>query len=266
MLEKPLEWHDNRRSGVGGSDAGAIMRGEWYALWLIKTGRAEPEDLSDNLSVQIGSYTEELNLIWFERHTGHRITGRRLEVRHPYFQFMRCELDGAADVDGKPAIVQAKWCNPWAQIKELEQKYAPQVTHEMVVYGCNLGFLSVITGKPSYELVRINHDEDYIAELLRREQTFWSYVESDTPPPDAPPVEPPAPVAVYRTIDMSQSNSWSEQAGIWRETLDASRRCDKAAMELRALIEPDVGEARGHGVVVKRSKDGKLMLREDDDA
>src|SRR5438067_1940527 len=35
-----------RRSRIGGSDVAKIVDGRWHELWLEKTGRAEPEDLS----------------------------------------------------------------------------------------------------------------------------------------------------------------------------------------------------------------------------
>ena len=48
-----------------GSDEAALVR-----LWREKRGEAEPEDLSGNLIVQLGSATEELNRSWYERNTG----------------------------------------------------------------------------------------------------------------------------------------------------------------------------------------------------
>ena len=43
-----------RRKGLGGSDAAKIVAGDWHALWLDKTGRVEPEDLSAVWPVQLG--------------------------------------------------------------------------------------------------------------------------------------------------------------------------------------------------------------------
>jgi hypothetical protein len=51
----------NRRSFLGGSDARIIMGSDEPALlrlWREKRGEAEPEDLSDNLIVQLGLVTE----------------------------------------------------------------------------------------------------------------------------------------------------------------------------------------------------------------
>jgi hypothetical protein len=44
-----------------GSDYVALMR-----LWREKRGEVEPEDLSGNLIVQLGTVTEELNRRWYE--------------------------------------------------------------------------------------------------------------------------------------------------------------------------------------------------------
>jgi predicted phage-related endonuclease len=260
---KSAAWHEQRRLGIGGSDALSIMSGRWTELWEIKTGSVEPEDLSGVLPVQLGLHTEELNLCWFERETGYQAGRRGESVTHPYYDFMRCTLDGFVDEPGCCAVVQAKWSNPWSKIEEIEQRYMAQVHHEMMVCGCERAFLSIITGKPSYELVEIRCDDDYLAELIAREITFWGYVERREPPPTVAPVAAKARPAVYRTADMSNSNSWAENAWIWCETIEDSRRCDKAAKELRALVESDVGTAAGHGVVITRSKDGRsLYLKE----
>jgi predicted phage-related endonuclease len=252
-----------RRDWIGGSDAGRIMNGQWFDLWLLKTGRVEPDDLSDVLAVQLGVVTEELNLNWFERQTGHSVTRRGEEVAHPYYGFMHCTLDGLTSVGDQVAVVQAKWSNPFSRIEEIEQRYMAQVHHEMLVCGCSLAFLSVITGRPSYELIEIRLDDDYAGTLLRREQEFWSFVEYDEAPPDHGAVAAAVKPATYRTIDMSSSNSWAELAAIWLETITPSRRCDKSAKELRAMVGADVREATGHGVTITRSKDGRsLFLKE----
>ena len=69
----------SRRTFIGGSDARIIMGNDEAALirlWREKRGEAEPEDLSGNLIVQLGSATEELNRSWYERNTGRRISRR----------------------------------------------------------------------------------------------------------------------------------------------------------------------------------------------
>lgn len=247
-----------RSDGIGGSDAKFIMEGKWYQLWLLKTGRADPDDLSEVLAVQMGLYTEALNLLWFERKTGQQVIRRGELCIHPHLSFMRATLDGATR---DPAtVVQAKWCGARSKIEEVEQRYMPQVHHEMITAGYDFAYLSVLTGWPSYELIEIRRDEDYAEKLLDREMAFWSHVESDTPPPDAPSISAPTKVSAWRSVDMRSSNAWTEHAGIWCDTIAASRRCEKAAKELRAMVEDDVGKATGGGVTIKRSRDGRSLF------
>ena len=58
----------NRQGFIGGSDARRIMEGDWHNLWLEKTGRAKSADLSENIAVQLGVWTEAFNVMWFKRH------------------------------------------------------------------------------------------------------------------------------------------------------------------------------------------------------
>jgi predicted phage-related endonuclease len=54
----------DRRGFIGGSDARVIMgkdEADLVRLWREKRGEAEPEDLNDNLLVQLGRVTEDLN-------------------------------------------------------------------------------------------------------------------------------------------------------------------------------------------------------------
>ena len=68
------EFRTDRTSFVGGSDARIIMGNDESALlrlWREKRGEIEPEDLSGELVVQLGSVTEALNRRWYEKNTGH---------------------------------------------------------------------------------------------------------------------------------------------------------------------------------------------------
>ncbi len=59
---------EGRRHFIGGSDARIIMGEDEAALvrlWREKRGEVEPEDLSGNLIVQLGTATENLNRRWY---------------------------------------------------------------------------------------------------------------------------------------------------------------------------------------------------------
>ena len=80
-----------RKAGLGGSDVATILGlnpyKTPYQLWLEKTGRVEPDDLSDNFAVKRGNDMEALVAKWFSDETGetvHRVNSTLRKEEHPY--------------------------------------------------------------------------------------------------------------------------------------------------------------------------------------
>src|SRR5438309_7462789 len=93
----------NRRSFIGGSDARVIMgddEAHLVRLWREKRGEAEPEDLADNLIVQLGTATEDLNRRWYERNTGQSVRDVQRQIHHPVKKWMAATLDGLVEQSG----------------------------------------------------------------------------------------------------------------------------------------------------------------------
>ena len=112
-LPKQTDKQD-RRSFIGGSDARIVMGDDEAALlrlWREKRGEVEPEDLSANLIVQLGTVTEQLNRHWYERNTGQVVTDVQRQVFHPVKRWMAATLDGM--VEGTGAVFEAKFMLPW---------------------------------------------------------------------------------------------------------------------------------------------------------
>src|SRR3974377_2631452 len=83
---------NKRRSFIGGSDARIIMGDDeerFFRLWREKRGEVEPEDLSQDLIVQLGSITEDLNRTWYERSSGNAVDDVQRRVRTPIHTWMR---------------------------------------------------------------------------------------------------------------------------------------------------------------------------------
>src|ERR1043165_2431148 len=174
----------HRRSYIGGSDARVIM-GEGQAallrLWREKRGEEEPEDLSDNLIVQLGSATEELNRLWYERNSGNAVTQVQRQVRHPVSRWMGATLDGM--VEAKRAVFEAKFMLPWSFSEEgAAEKHMAQLQHNMWVTNATAAVLSIITGGGKWVEIKIPADSLYQHLLLTAEKKFWRCVESGEPP------------------------------------------------------------------------------------
>ena len=250
----------NRRSFVGGSDARIIMGDDEAALvrlWREKRGEVEPEDLSDNLIVQLGTVTEDLNRRWYERNTGHAVKHVQRRVQHPVHKWMAATLDGL--VGG--AVFEAKFMLPWTFSEEAAaEKHMAQLQHNMWVTASRTAVLSIITGGGKWVEMTIPADPLYQHLLLTAERKFWRSVETGEPP-QLFGIEPHRPrVEAIRTVDMSGSNAWAEFASLYRLTRPAALDHDRAKTELKALIPEDAKEASGHGVRAKRSKSGAISF------
>jgi predicted phage-related endonuclease len=252
----------DRRHFIGGSDARTIMgddEARLVRLWREKRGEIEPEDLSDNLIVQLGTVTEDLNRRWYERNTGQAVSDVQRWIQHPVHKWMAATLDGLVDPSG--AVFEAKFMLPWTFSEEAAaEKHMAQLQHNMWVADSRAAVLSIITGGGKWVEMTISADPLYQHLLLTAERKFWRCVE-DGERPHLFGIEPPRPrVEAIRTVDMSTSNAWAELAGLYRLTRPAALDHDRARTELKALVPEDAKEASGHGVRAKRSKSGALSF------
>jgi predicted phage-related endonuclease len=227
-----------RRSYIGGSDARIIMGTDETALvrlWREKRGEAEPEDLSNNLIVQLGVATEELNRTWYERNTGRIVKDVQRRVKHATIPWMAATLDGI--VEGSKAVFESKFMLPWSFSEEAAvEKYMAQLQHNMWVTHARLAVLSIITGGGKWVEITIPMDPLYLAVLVAAEKKFWRCVQSGEVP-HLINAEPPRPrIEAIRIVDMSASNSWAEFAALFRNTRSAFLDHERAKSELKALM------------------------------
>jgi predicted phage-related endonuclease len=253
---------ETRRAFIGGSDATIIMGSDEAALirlWRKKRGEAEREDLSDNLVVQLGAATEELNRSWYERNTGRRVTEVQRQVKHSAIPWMAATLDGI--VEGTGAVFEAKFMLPWSFSEETAaEKYMAQLQHNMWVTHLRTSVLSIITGGGKWVEIIIPMDPLYLSVLVSAEKKFWRCVQSGETP-HLINAEPPRPrIKAIRIVDMSASNSWAEFATLFRNTRGAFLDHERAKSELKALMPEHAREAIGHGVKAKRSKSGAVSF------
>jgi predicted phage-related endonuclease len=252
----------DRRTFLGGSDARIIMGDDEAALlrlWREKRGEIEPEDLSHELLVQLGTVTEHLNRHWYEKNTGHVVTEVQRQVFHNIHRWMAATLDGRVESTG--GVFEAKFMLPWNFSEEVAaEKHMAQLQHNMWVTAARTAVLSIITGGGKWVEMTIPADPLYQHLLLAAEKKFWRCVESGEPP-RLFGVEPPRPrIEAVRTVDMSGSNAWAEFANLYRLTRPAALDHDRAKAELKALVPEDAREAFGHGLRATRSKSGAISF------
>ena len=252
----------DRRLFIGGSDARIIMGTDKAALlrlWQEKRGEVAPEDLSNNLIVQLGNVTEELNRRWFETNSGHEVVDVQKHLRHPALHWMGATLDGRVEATG--AVFEAKFMLPWSFSEEAAlEKYASQLQHNMWVIAARTAVLSIITGGGKWVEIKTHADPLYQHLIVTAERKFWRCVENGEPPALFG-VNPPKPrIVAVRIVDMTASNAWAEFAAIFSRTCNAHQEHERARAELKSLVPDDAQQAFGHGIRAKRSKSGAISF------
>ena len=264
LQDHPPEWHAKRREVIGGSDANKIMAGEWQELWEVKTGREKGDDLSEILAVQMGTYTEALNVAWFKKQTGIDVrTTNCAHLVHPLIPYMGANLDGRVPLNSMDLVFEAKHTNSSMNIDKAVSRYYPQLQHQMTVIGASQAFLSCFFGNSKWDFATVKFDEDYVKILMEWEAEFWGYVERDEEPEDREGFGKKIDTSNLKTVDMTGNNEWADSVVTYVDTLAASSSHEDARKTLKGMVPADVGEAHGHGIRIKRSTNKSLRIYEE---
>ncbi len=201
------EWLEERKKGIGGSDAATILGLNPYKtnmqLWEEKTGRRQAEDISEKEYVKYGTNAENLLRELFKldypkyevKHDENTI------IKHPKYPFLFASLDGTL-IDketGEMGILEIKTTNILQSMQKEKWKekipdnYYCQVLHYLNVTGYSFVILKaqlkyeydgeIKLDTRHYKILREEVIED-IKMLEEKEIEFWTkYVETDIRPP-----------------------------------------------------------------------------------
>lgn len=198
------EWQAFRKTGIGGSDAAAILGLSPFKsnieVWEEKVGLREPEDISDKPQVQYGTRAEDMLVKLFALdYPQYKVRQDKQTVYRRGFMF--------ASLDGELTEIETK-ARGFIEIKTTEihsaaalqkwdghvpEYYYAQVLHYFVTLGWTFAWLKVQikqTGRNEqaefitrhYPFLRRALMED-MKFLYTREKEFWGYVERKQRPP-----------------------------------------------------------------------------------
>lgn len=257
-LKKDPSWIINRRNSIGGSDCNTIMSGDAeriLRLWQEKRGEVGPQDLSNNLAVVMGSFTEPLNAAWFELQTGLAVNIENLSCAHPTADHLTCTLDGRVGAK----VWEAKHVNSMRKDEDVLDSYQPQLHHNMAVSGLSGAYLSVIKGSSDWFMAETDYDAAYGQAVRDACDAFWAAVQSGEPPVIMPAPKPPRPVG-WRHVDMSVSNTWAMNAPLWLQLKPKAEQFKLIVDELKAAIPEDAKTAEGFGLRASIAKNGAIKF------
>lgn len=198
------EWLTFRKTGIGGSDAAAILGLSPFKtnveVWEEKVGIKEPADISDKPQVEYGKKAEDLLLQLFALdYPQFEVKADKTTVYRRGFMF--ASLDGElTDLEtGKQGIYEGKTTEIHSAIgfdkwnKHIPDYYYVQILHYLIVTGRDFAIckaqlkqtgqnneIELITRHYPYYREDVLEDLKY---LYLKEKEFWGYVEKKQRPP-----------------------------------------------------------------------------------
>lgn len=181
------KWLAVRNTGIGGSDAGAILGLNKYkgpmAVYLEKTGQVEPEDISKKPAVIAGQMLEPVVARMFEEATGKKVRrmGTLQSLENPW---MHANPDRV--IIGENAGLEIKTGGAWSKglwaDDNIPDSYYIQCLHYIAVTGADRWYIAAWLGGQDFVTRTIDRREDEINELIKEEAKFWDRVQNRQPP------------------------------------------------------------------------------------
>lgn len=199
------QFHAERRTGLGGSDLGAILGlNPWrtpFQVWEEKTGRAEP--FEGNLQTRFGTYAEEFVAREYSELTGRRVQRYTGMLRHPEAPLIghvdrlvipygakiaahRSEIRTDLGLECKTAhALAASRGDEWGEDRtdQVPSSYLIQSAAYMALTGCSRWDLACLFGNSDFRIYHLARDLELEAMLIDEASRWWrDHIETDTPP------------------------------------------------------------------------------------
>lgn len=182
------QWLEERRKGIGGSDAAAIAGLSRYRspiqVYMDKHGLIEPPE--ENEAMYWGTRLEDIVAEEFSLRTGLKIRRRNAILRHPKYPWMLANVDRL--IVGKDEGLECKTTSAYKASEwdgdEIPWEYAIQCHHYMAVTGYSAWWIAVLIGGNKFVYKRIERDEEIIRNLIKIESDFWNNHVLKQIPPD----------------------------------------------------------------------------------
>ncbi|WP_288841908.1 YqaJ viral recombinase family protein [uncultured Deefgea sp.] len=249
------EWLRIRGAGIGSSDAAAAIGLSQYksplTLWLEKTHRKQPDDLSEKQAVFWGTVLEPVLATVYAKQTGLKVRKVNAVLQDPDHPFMLANLDrevvGHPDGLGVLEIKTASYFSAPQWEDGIPVAYQCQVLHQLSVTGHAWADIAVLIGGQDFRIYRIQRDDDKIADLVHLETQFWRHITTDIQPdPDGSDDASTALQWLFprddgQTIDLSES---AEFNALFSNLLELRERKEEVEAK-EALIRQRLQNALG---------------------
>lgn len=172
------DWLRLRKSGIGGSDAGAICGLNPYASPMSVYRDKTSEDVSDtdNEAMRQGRDLEDYVARRFMEATGLKVRRSNMMYRSDDHPCMIADVDRL--VVGEDAGLECKTASAYNADKwkdgEVPMHYLIQCCHYMAVTGKTAWYIAVVILGQEFKFTKITRDDALIANLIAIEEAFWN--------------------------------------------------------------------------------------------
>lgn len=173
-------WLELHKTGIGGSDAGAIAGFNPYespfTVYCEKTGDMQPKEITE--AMRQGTDLEEYVRARFVEKTGKQVKQLLYTIRSRKYPFMLADVDGV--ISDENAILECKVTINSSHYSYDDANNIPayqlvQCLHYMSVVGAEKAYLATLVFGKDFNIVEINASDykDDIASLIQIEKRFW---------------------------------------------------------------------------------------------
>ena len=171
------EWLKLRKSGLGGSDAGAICGVNPYSspMKVFHDKTSNEVDETDNESARQGRDLENYVAERFMEATGLKVRRSNYMFRSKEHSFMIADVDRL--IVGEDAGLECKTASAYSSDKWQDGKiplhYVLQCYHYMAVTGKRCWYIAALILGREFVYHKIEWDDEIISRLIDAEKVFW---------------------------------------------------------------------------------------------
>lgn len=235
------QWLDLRKTGIGGSDAGAIMGFNKYATPLsVYLAKKDMSHFEGNAATEWGNILESPIREKAKEELGIQIEtvpGMFTSAKHP---FMNANLDGLVFVDGEKEIagsvvsglggheIKTSRTGDGFTADEIPDSYYCQVQHYMAITGLPFFVLTVyIIDRYEGKHYVIPRNDYFIERLVKQEGDFWNFniLQNNMP----------APTGNENEADLIKSLPMAESIQLDAETENVIEKLQEVKAQIKEL-------------------------------
>lgn len=184
---------EERKSGIGGSDAAAICGlSKWqtpFTVYQDKLGLSDDSQDAFKEHLHFGSLLEPIVRDEYIRRTGNKIIQQDKMARHPKYPWMIANVDGLLVNDN--GALECKTANQytmqyWGEsyTDDFPDEYLLQCAHYAIVKDVDFVELAVLIGGSTFRTYKYKRNANLEEKLIEKEREFWNeYVLAEIPPP-----------------------------------------------------------------------------------